>query len=77
MACPYLREAVMLSCDACPMKKMLPLDRIATATPCLDEFHNCPVFKEIVARLSAAREEPPVAALLPVNRGTARKGGSR
>ena len=57
MACPYLREAVMLSCDACPVKKMLPLDRIATANPCLGEFHSCPVFKEVVARLTAAVRE--------------------
>ena len=69
MACPYLREAVMLSCDACPIRKMLPLDRIATANPCLGEFHKCPVFKEVVARLSAAQEAP-VAALV-------RKAGSR
>jgi hypothetical protein len=58
MACPYLREAVMLSCDACPVKKMLPLDRIATANPCLGEFRSCPLFKELLARLAAAHEEP-------------------
>jgi hypothetical protein len=69
MACPYLREAVMLSCDACPIRKMLPLDRIATANPCLGEFHNCPVFKEVLARLSAAQE---ASAAVPV-----RKVGSR
>jgi hypothetical protein len=69
MACPYLREAVMLSCDACPIRKMLPLDRIATADPCLGQFHNCPVFKEVVARLSAAQDTP---AAVPV-----RKAGSR
>lgn len=69
MACPYLREAVMLSCDACPIRKMLPLDRIATANPCLGEFQNCPVFKEVVARLSAAQDRP---AAVPV-----RKAGSR
>ena len=69
MACPYLREAVMLSCDACPIKKMLPLDRIATANPCLGEFHSCPMFKEVMARLSAAQDEP---AMVPL-----RKAGSR
>jgi hypothetical protein len=61
----------MLSCDACPIRKMLPLDRIATADPCLGDFHNCPVFKEVVARLSAAAAQEAVAAL-PV-----RKAGSR
>ena len=69
MACPYLREAVMLSCDACPIKKMLPLDRLATANPCLGEFHSCPFFKEVVARLSAAQDEPVTVPL--------RKAGSR
>lgn len=53
MSCPHLKEVVMLFCDAYPVKKMLPLDRIATANPCLGEFHNCPVFKDVVARLAA------------------------
>lgn len=57
MACPYLREAVMLSCDACPVKKMLPLDRLATANPCLGEFHSCPLFKELMTRLAAIPED--------------------
>jgi hypothetical protein len=69
MACPYLREAVMLSCDACPVKKMLPLDRIATANPCIGEFHNCPLFKEVAARLAAVQEQPVAVAF--------RKAGSR
>ena len=63
MACPYLREAVMLSCDACPIKKMLPLDRLATANPCLGEFNDCPVFKEVMARLAAAAPDTPAPAL--------------
>ena len=75
MACPYLREAVMLSCDACPVKKMLPLDRIATANPCLGEFNSCPVFKEVVARLAAAaRDSVPTAHMAAA---FARKDGSR
>ena len=60
MACPYLNEVVMLSCEAFHVKKMLPLDRIATANPCLGEFHGCPFFQECAARLGARRlgEEP-------------------
>jgi hypothetical protein len=53
MACPYLKEVVMLFCDAYPVKKMLPLDRIATADPCLGQFHCCPVFRDGVVRLNA------------------------
>jgi hypothetical protein len=52
MSCPYLKEVVMLFCDAYPVKKMLPLDRIATAHPCLGrDFEQCPLFKELLARL--------------------------
>lgn len=67
MACPHLKEVVMLFCDAYPVKKPLPLDRIATADPCLGSFHACPFFKEHLARLAAASgttepvpPEPPV-----------------
>ena len=42
----------MLFCDAYPVKKMLPLDRIATADPCLGQFHDCPLFREAMARLA-------------------------
>jgi hypothetical protein len=53
MSCPYLKEVVMLFCDAYAVKKMLPLDRLATAHPCLGhEFERCPVFQEIVARIA-------------------------
>ena len=55
MSCPYLKEVVMLFCDAYPVKKMLPLDRIATAHPCLGrDFEQCPLFRELMARLAAA-----------------------
>ncbi|MBI2221743.1 MAG: hypothetical protein HYU53_11120 [Acidobacteria bacterium] len=54
MSCPHLKEVVMLFCDAYPVKKMLPLDRIATADPCLGQFHDCPLFREAMARLAAA-----------------------
>ena len=53
MACPYLKEVVMLSCEAFHLKKMLPLDRIATGNPCLGEFQGCPFFKECSARCGA------------------------
>ena len=63
MACPHLREVVMLFCDACPVKKMLPLDRIATANPCLGDYQACPLFRELVAAFAAARNVPPVQVL--------------
>jgi hypothetical protein len=58
MACPHLREVVMLFCDACPVKKMLPLDRIATANPCLGDYQSCPVFREAMADLVVAHGVP-------------------
>ena len=58
MSCPHLKEVVMLFCDAYPVKKMLPLDRIATADPCLGQFHDCPLFREAMARLSASSGIP-------------------
>ena len=57
MSCPHLKEVVMLFCDAYPVKKMLPLDRIATAHPCLgQDFEHCPLFCELVARLACGAE---------------------
>jgi hypothetical protein len=74
MACPYLKEVVMLSCDAFPVKKMLPLDRLATGNPCLGEFHGCPFFQDVVARLTARENET-----VPADRVVAavRKDGRR
>jgi hypothetical protein len=47
MSCPYLKEVVMLWCDACLLKKMLPLERLVSATPCLaEDFRQCPLFRE-------------------------------
>ena len=71
MACPYLKEVVMLSCEAFHLKKMLPLDRLATGNPCLGEFQGCPFFKECSARRGArAPATEPTAAM-------ARKEGSQ
>jgi hypothetical protein len=73
MACPHLREVVMLFCDGCPVKKMLPLDRIATANPCLGDYQACPLFKELMADLVVARNTQSTA---PVH-AFGRKDGSQ
>ena len=58
MSCPYLKEVVMLFCDAYPVKKMLPLDRLATAHPCLGcDFEKCPLYLELVSRLAHSAGE--------------------
>jgi hypothetical protein len=46
MPCPYLKEVVMLYCDAFPIKKMVPLDRLVSTNPCIaHDFKNCPLFR--------------------------------
>jgi hypothetical protein len=57
MSCPHLKEVVMLFCRAYPVKKMVPLDRLATANPCLGgDFSACPLFRELSERLKACPE---------------------
>ncbi|MCX6539332.1 MAG: hypothetical protein NT151_10445 [Acidobacteria bacterium] len=57
MACPYLKEVVMLYCQAYPVKKLVPLDRIASADPCLGlEYEACPLFKDVVTRIRASTQ---------------------
>ena len=52
MTCPYLKEVVMLYCDACPIKKMVPLDHLASASPCLlQDYKSCPLYQELAERL--------------------------
>ncbi len=46
MSCPYLKEVVMLYCDAYPIKKMVPLDRLVSTNPCIaQDFKDCPLFR--------------------------------
>ena len=55
MTCPYLKEVVMLYCDACPFKKMVPLDHLVSASPCLaQDYRSCGHFLEAVATAAAA-----------------------
>lgn len=72
MACPHLKEVVMLYCDAYPTRKMLPLDRIASAEPCLGAFSGCPLYREAEERLeeNGVAASPMAAVPLPVRRGT-------
>ncbi len=55
MTCPHLREVVMLYCDACPVKKMVPLDHLASASPCLlEDYKGCPLYQELAEKLGSA-----------------------
>jgi hypothetical protein len=62
MSCPYLKEVVMLYCQAYPIKKLVPLDRIASADPCLGhDYEACPMFKDVLTRIRA-HSQPTAAA---------------
>ena len=64
--CPLLKEVVMLYCDACLTKKMLPLDHLVSARPCqATRYVDCPLYQEALRRLGtnvAYAESPAVAA---------------
>jgi len=58
MTCPYLKEVVMLYCDACPFKKMVPLEQLVSVSPCLaQDFRSCRHFIEAVATAASASAE--------------------
>jgi len=51
MSCPQLKEVVMLFCQAYPVKKMVPLDRLASANPCLSgDFEHCPLYQDLLKK---------------------------
>ena len=51
MTCPYLKEVAMVFCRACPVKKLVPIDHVTTASRCEGEaFQACPLFKEAMER---------------------------
>ena len=70
MPCPHLKEVVMLYCDAYPIKKMVPLDRLVSAEPCLARaFESCPLFRNAAhteeATPAPEAEAPPRKEALP------------
>ncbi len=51
MTCPYLTEIRMVFCQASPVKKLIPTDRVSTASACEGEaYHRCPLFEEALRR---------------------------
>ncbi len=58
--CPYLKEVLMVYCEAYPVKKMVPVERIASANHCLgEEFPHCVLFEEIAARMAPPASSRP------------------
>ena len=71
MSCPYLTEVTMSFCRAFPVKKLVPSDRVVSASPCDgDCFGECPVFREATARLNEAPRD-----LERASHSSANKGG--
>lgn len=59
MSCPYLKEVVMLFCSGYPVRKMVPLDRIVSASPCLThDFEQCPLYRELLERMERSARPP-------------------
>jgi hypothetical protein len=58
MTCPYLTEVTMVFCQASPQKKLIPSDRISTASACEgDGFNGCALYREALARALHTIEE--------------------
>jgi hypothetical protein len=58
MGCPYWKEVVMVYCDASPVKKLVPADRVVQTGHCsCGDFDHCPIFLEAMARLRRASEQ--------------------
>jgi hypothetical protein len=48
----------MVFCQAAPVKKLIPTDRVSTASACeADAYRACPLFREAVARAHETMEE--------------------
>jgi hypothetical protein len=51
-ACPWLKQVVMLFCDACPTKKMVPRDQLVSQGPCLSgSFEECAMYREMARKI--------------------------
>lgn len=59
MPCPHLKEVVMLYCDAFPVKKMVPLEKLVSADPCLTcNYARCPIYLQQMAATSEGGPAP-------------------
>ena len=55
MRCPFFEEVLVAYCRAYPVKKMVPSDRLHANCVCTQEgYDDCPLFREVIARLHAA-----------------------
>jgi hypothetical protein len=58
MTCPYLTQVTMVFCQATPLKKLIPSDRVSTASACEgDAYRVCPLYRDALARALHTIEE--------------------
>ncbi len=54
--CPFFEEVLVAFCRAYPVKKMVPSDRLQANCICSSKgFDDCPLFREVMARLEGAK----------------------
>lgn len=59
-ACPFLKEVVMIYCDACRAHKLLPRNQVVSLGPCSStDYAACPLFREIVGAAATLRAMTP------------------
>jgi hypothetical protein len=72
MSCPYLTQVTMVFCRASPVKKMVPSDRLTTASTCEGEsFTGCPCYRDALelARSSVESERVPLSTKREARKG--------
>ena len=59
MTCPYLKEVRMVFCRAYPVKKLVPLDQLVSASNCSTDcaFRGCVAYQDARARVEQAADE--------------------
>ncbi len=56
MRCPFFEEVLVAFCRAFPVKKMVPSGRLQADCLCTrEEFDDCPLFREVMARVEGAK----------------------
>jgi hypothetical protein len=72
MGCPYLTQVTMVFCSAAPVKKLVPSDRLTTASTCEGEsFTACPCYRDALdlAHRSVDAEAGPFSTKREVGKG--------
>jgi len=57
MKCPFLEEVLVQYCTACPVKKMIPKDRIGASSPCEADYSECLIYIEFLGSAIKKKEE--------------------